>query len=185
MPSPIFSSSGWRRFAQAAATGSAAILCVAAFCGLQLRAQTNGRTRCDSLIPLKIEMIPVSEAVPGGTAQFQVDVQSGIDPDEVKSTHIEYEVPESLRRTLALSQNRDLPLRQGRAKTRFEIRIPDRRAYEIRARVVVELRNGGTVSQTAVRWLNVGPDYRPDGMIGRVVLPDGAGIRIYQGSTAR
>lgn len=143
------------------------------------------RTTCDSLIPLSVDLVPLTDPKPGGVLQLQVEVQSGLDPDEVRSTRIEYQVPQPLRRSLAAAQDRDIPLRQGRGRTRLSVTIPDREAYEIRARVVVELRNGRTVAQTAVRWVNAGPDYRPQGMIGRVVLPDGAGIRVYQGVTAR
>ncbi len=129
--------------------------------------------------------MPLTEPKPGNVFRLQVEVQSGLDPDQVRSSRIEYQMPDRLRRTLAAAQDRDIPLRQGRGRAQLAVTIPDREPYEIRARFIVELRGGGTVSQTAARWVNVGPDYRPQGMVGRAVLPDGAGVRIYQGVTTR
>jgi hypothetical protein len=143
------------------------------------------RTECDPLIPLRVDLFPTTEPTPGGILQLGVEVWSGLDPDEIRSAHVEYKVPPRLARSLAASQDRDLPLRRGRASRQFSVAVPDRNAYEIRARVVVELRNGGTIAQTAVRWINAGPDYRPPGMTARVVLPDGSGVRVYQGVTSR
>jgi hypothetical protein len=184
MPSPTQSASARRALLWILIAGATAVLC-----GIGLRpAQPQfraTRTQCDPLIPLKVELVPLAEPSPGGLLQLQVDVQSGLDPDQIKSSHVEYEMPPALRRSLAYAGERDLPLRQGNARARIGVTIPDRQAYEIRARVVVELRNGATVSQTAVRWVNAGPEYRPDRMSGRMVLPDGAGIRVYQGVTTR
>ncbi len=162
-----------------------AISAAAVWVAAQPHPPVPSRTTCDSLIPLRVDLVPLTEPKPGSVLRLQVEVQSGLDPDQVRSARIEYRVPEPLRRSLAAAQDHDVLLRQGRGRAQLEVTIPDREAYEIRARLVVELRNGRTVAQTAVRWINAGPDYRPQGMIGRVTLPDGAGIRVYRGVTAR
>jgi Flp pilus assembly protein CpaB len=63
--------------------------------------------------------------------------------------------------------------------------VPDESRYAIRARLIVHLTNGKTISQTAIRWIDLGAEDPPEGMIGRIVNPDGTAIRVYQGETVR
>jgi hypothetical protein len=182
MPIPTQSAPGRRALLWILIFGTTVVLCGSSPRPAQPQSRAT-RTQCDPLIPLKVELVSLGEPSPGGLLQFQVDVQSGLDSDQIKSSHVEYEMPPALRHSLA--SERDLPLLQGKARARIGVIIPDRQAYEIRARVVLELRNGATISQTAVRWVNAGPDYRPDSMSGRIILPDGTGIRVYRGVTTR
>jgi hypothetical protein len=69
--------------------------------------------------------------------------------------------------------------------------VRNRRAYRrrlasrIRARYVVELKNGSRIAQTAVRWVNLGDEDVPEGMIWRIQNPDGTGVRVYRGVTTK
>jgi hypothetical protein len=84
-----------------------------------------------------------------------------------------------------LLDTRDVIRRDRRGESRMALIIPDGARYQIRARIVVELRNGKTISQTAVRWIDLGEEDPPEGMLRRIVDPDGSGIRVYQGTTVR
>ena len=75
--------------------------------------------------------------------------------------------------------------KSGRSRLEFAVTVPDESRYSIRARLIVRLTNGKTISQTAVRWIDLGAEDPPEGMIGRIVDSDGVGIRVYQGITVR
>jgi hypothetical protein len=75
--------------------------------------------------------------------------------------------------------------KSGRSHLEFGVIVPDESRYSIHARLIVRLTNGKTISQTAVRWIDLGAEDPPEGMIGRIVDPDGAAIRVYQGVTVR
>jgi hypothetical protein len=141
----------------------------------------KGATHCDILLPVHIELIPTNSPELGRTANFQVRVESMLDPDLVKSTWVEYEVPPGARRTgtpLALERL----AKSGTSVLELGVAPPDRLPYAVRARVVVQFVDGSMISQTATRWINLRESDVPEGMIRRVVDPDGTAIRIYQGA---
>jgi hypothetical protein len=139
-------------------------------------------TRCDIMLPIQIELIPLNPAEPGQTAQFQIRTASRLDPDQVKNIWIEYDVPQRLRRPSTPSKG--MLAKTGRSVFDLAVYVPDPAPYAIRARMVVELTDGSTISKTVTQWINVGPDDTP-GMTRRFVDPDGSGIRVYQGATVR
>ena len=141
-------------------------------------------TRCDLSIPVHIEMAPLNDPQAGQVAQFRIDVGFSLDPDLVRSSWVEYDLPEGMRRV-----GGDFAVRKimGQARTgraQLEVVVPDARRYEIRARYVVQLTNGRTIAQTAVRHINIG-NVPPEGMTGRVVDTVGNGIRVYRGLSVR
>jgi hypothetical protein len=167
-------------------SGTIVFLCLLSLSTPGHSAQTEtAATACDALIPLHINLVPVGQPRIGGRLNFEVTVESGIDPDLIKSSRIEYELPRRLRETAEAPDARDVIGRQRHGRARMGLTIPDEGRYEIRARIVLELRNGKTISQTAVRWIDLGEEDPPEGMIGRMVNPDGSGVRVYQGTTVR
>lgn len=144
-----------------------------------------GATQCDPSLPIRIELVPENEPRPGQTARFRVEVESLLDPDQVRDMRIEYRTSDRLRlRTLA--DGRDAaPRRSGRTDLGIEVVVPDESRYSVRARLIVEFTDGRTIAQTAVRWIDLGEEDPPEGMAGRIVDPDGTGIRVYQGMTVR
>jgi len=165
--------------------------------GLSVEAQMGNRramakdslpaqaTSCDPSVPIRIEMIPLNQPEAGRQALFQVTTDSNLDPDLVRNSWVEYEVPERLRRSPEPLERREIGRRSGRSRLELGVIIPDESRYEIRARYVVQLADGNTIAQTAVRWIDLGEEDPPDGMIGRIVDPDGTGIRVYQGVKVR
>jgi hypothetical protein len=144
-----------------------------------------GATRCDPSLPIWIDLSPMNQPTAGGAARFEVKVESMLDPDLVRNSYVEYEVPPRIRR-LASAQGRQAVLNNsGRGRTEMEVVVPDESRYEIRALLVVELVTGQVLKQTAVRWIDLGEEDPPAGMIGRITKPDGTGIRIYSGATVR
>ncbi|HYK89647.1 MAG TPA: hypothetical protein VE398_12800 [Acidobacteriota bacterium] len=141
-------------------------------------------TPCALTVPIRISLTPLNEPGAGGTARFSVSVESGVDPDLVRRMWIEYEIPERMRRGRESPANRELPRTAAKNRDEFNVGIPDQGRYAIRARLMVELTDGNTISRTATRWINLG-NTAPDGMIGRITDPDGTGIRVYQGDTER
>jgi len=142
-------------------------------------------SRCDLTIPISVEMLPLNSPSVGESARFQVVVESTLDPDLVRRSWIEYSVR---RRGLLPRENVEQREGLGRGREdRFEIGVPvaDTSRHEIRARYVVELRDGSRIAQTAVRWIDLGDEDAPDGMIGRIQNADGTGVRVYRGTTAK
>jgi hypothetical protein len=140
-----------------------------------------GATHCDILLPVHIELVPTNSPEIGRTANFQVRVESKIDPDIVKSTWIEYELPAGARRS-GTPVGPGLLGRSGRSVLELSVTPPDHAPSAVRARVVIQFMDGSTVSQTATRWINLREDDVPEGMARRVPGPDGTAIRIYQGT---
>ncbi len=141
-------------------------------------------TRCDLTVPLQIDLSPLNEPQVGLPARFAVSIKSGIDPDLVKRMWLEYEYPERMRQPLASLENLEFPRTARNGRREMQVLVPDKGRYQIRARLMVELINGKTISKTATRWINLG-NAAPDGMIDRIAAPDGTGIRVYQGITVR
>lgn len=141
-------------------------------------------THCDLSIPLQISLTPLNEPGVGGTARFAVSTESGIDPDLVKRMWVEYELPERMRPNRAYLEDREIPRMARESRHELGVLVPDQGRYPIRARLMVELVDGKTISKTATRWINLG-NSAPEGMLGRMVDPDGTGIRVYQGVTVR
>jgi hypothetical protein len=169
------------------ATGTIVVLCFLSLSSARNPGQANSvTTTCDAQIPLRIHLAPVGQPRIGGRLNFEVTVESGIDPDLIQSSRIEYELPRRLRERAELLDTRDVIRRdRRRGESRMALIIPDGARYQIRARIVVELRNGKTISQTAIRWIDLGEEDPPEGMLRRLVDPDGSGIRVYQGTTVR
>ena len=67
----------------------------------------------------------------------------------------------------------------------MDLVFPREDRYEIRARLVLELADGKTIAQTAVRYVELGAARPPEGMIGRIVDSNGNGVRVYQGVAVR
>lgn len=142
-------------------------------------------TRCDVSIPIRIELAPLNEPEVGKVAKFQVKIESLLDPDLVEDMRVEYELPSQLRLEADNQAAPAVLLKSGRSQFEMGVRIPDESRYAIRARLVVRLTNGKTIGQTAIRWVDLGDEDPPEGMIGRIVNADGTGIRVYPGVTVR
>ncbi len=141
-------------------------------------------TRCDLSVPIRITLTPVNEAGAGGIARFSVNTESGLDPDLVKRMWVEYEIPEQIRQHRESVERREVSRHARQNREELGVVVPERGRHALRARFVVELVDGRTISKTATRWINPG-DALPDGMTGRIFDPDGTGIRVYQGTTER
>jgi hypothetical protein len=141
-------------------------------------------TRCDISLPIHIEMTPLNQPEVGKVARFRVDVESFLDPDLIQSSWVEYELPERVQRSADTLEAREILGRSRTVRAQLGVIVPNQQRYEIRARLVVRLTNGQTIAQTAVRHINLG-NVPPEGMIGRIVDPDGNGIQVYQGVTVR
>jgi len=141
-------------------------------------------TRCDLSIPIHIALVPVNEPRAGQVTQFRVDVESFLDPDMVQSSWIEYELPNRVRRSVNALEAREMLGKARTGRAQLGVIIPDARRYEIRARYVVRLINGQTIAQSAVQHVNLG-DFPPEGMVDRIIDPDGNGIRVFSGVTVR
>ena len=154
------------------------------FARLRAEDRPPGATHCDLSIPIQIELVPVEEPQVGRPAQFQVHIESALDPDLVKNLWVEYDLPQGVRRIPSAAGTRQELRRSGHSRLDLGVIIPDDAPRRIRARLVVQLNDGRTISQTATKWIN--PDTRPpEGMTGRIANPDGTAIRIYQGVTVR
>lgn len=137
-------------------------------------------TLCDLSIPVHISLVPLNAPQVGSAAHFRIDVESSLDPDLVRSMKVEYEVPERMRRTPDFMSTMDIPQRTEQGSYELGIVVPDQSRYRIRARLVVLLVDGRTISQTATRWINLGA-HVPDDMVGTMEAPDGISVRIYRG----
>ncbi len=142
-------------------------------------------TRCDPSIPIFVELVTIGEPVAGRPARFEARVQSKIDADLVQASWLEWDVPQRVRRLAASGEGRALIDNSGKGTATLDAVLPDQSRYAIRARFVVQLKNGKTVAQTAVRWVNLGSQEAQEGMMRRIVNPDGTAVRVYQGSTVR
>jgi hypothetical protein len=130
-------------------------------------------------------MEPLNQPEVGKAARFQVLVDSKIDPDLVEEMRVEYEIPEGVRLAPGTNSSPALLARSGKSRMELAAIVPDQARYPIRARVIVNLRNGKSLSRTAVQWIDLGLEDAPEGMIGRIVDPDGTGIRVYQGRAVK
>jgi hypothetical protein len=171
------------------------LVCAAASISLRVEAQTGqaGKghslpadiTQCDISLPITIKMEPLNEAEVGKATRFQVTVDSKIDPDLVENMRVVYELPKGVQLAPGTNAAPSLLARSGKSRLELAAIVPDQARYPIRARVIVNLTNGKTISQTAVQWVDLGSEDAPEGMIGRVVDPDGTGIRVYQGQAVK
>jgi hypothetical protein len=137
-------------------------------------------TSCDISIPVHVSLVPLNASQVGSETRFRVDVESSLDPDLVRSMRVEYEVPERMLRTPDFNSSVEVPQQTERGSYELGVVVPDESRYRIRARLVVRLVDGRTISQTATRWINLG-EHVPDDMVGTMETPDGAGILIYRG----
>jgi hypothetical protein len=142
-------------------------------------------TRCDASLPISIELTPLDEPKIGRPTRFEAKVRSVLDPDLIRRSWVEWEVPTRVRKLAEAGERMDILDRRGHGTTMLDVIIPDESRYSIRARLVVQFRNGQTIGQTAVRWVDLGEEDAPEGMIGRMSNPDGTGIRVYRGATVR
>jgi|WetSurMetagenome_2_1015567.scaffolds.fasta_scaffold13522_1 hypothetical protein len=146
--------------------------------------QSNSRppnaTACDISIPIRISMVPLNVSQVGSAARFRVAVESSLDPDLVRSMKVEYEVPARMPRTPDFNSSMEIPQRTEQGSYEFGVVVPDESRYRIRVRLVVQLVDGRTISQTATRWINLGKRV-PDDLVGIMETADGAGILIYRG----
>jgi len=55
-----------------------------------------------------------------------------------------------------VSESREIPRLTRTSRQELELPLADGGRYRIRARLVVELVNGQTISKTATRWINPG-----------------------------
>lgn len=148
-------------------------------------AQPPEETRCEPSIPLSIALLPLDKPEAGRWTRFQLSVESGFDPDIIRDLRIEYDFPPEVRMVPALSNDREWLRKAGPSRSELRALIPDQRRYALSARVVVMLRDGQTVSQSAVRYVDLGEEDPPEGMIGQITNPDGSSIIVYQGVTVR
>jgi len=133
-------------------------------------------------LPIEIKWITVDKPVVGHPARFQLEVESRLDPDLIpREVRIEYDLPPRLLRPAALQEESVEIKKSGRNRLELGLIIPDEARYEIRARVILTLRNGKRLSQTAVQWVDLGSKDPPPGMIDRIENRDGSGIRVYRG----
>jgi len=172
----------------------AALLLVGSVAAYSVRGQSSpvgtaplpaGATRCDLSVPITVEMLPLNKPSVGEAAEFQVVVQSTIDPDTVRRSWVEYSVRRRGAAPRETVESRD-GLGRGRGdRLNFGVPIVDGTRHEVRARYVVELSDGRRIAQTAVRWVDLDDEDLPEGIIGRIQNADGTGIRVYRGSTDR
>ena len=142
-------------------------------------------TRCEVSLPIRIELSPLNAPALARPTRFGVHVESSLDPDLVQSLQLLYELPPRVRMVAQAGASSPALRKSGRTELELGIMLPDRELYPIRARLVAHLANGRTISQTAVRWVGLSGADHPAAMIGRLVDPDGTGIRIYQGETVK
>ena len=140
-------------------------------------------TRCGVSVPIGIELVPLDELQVGQTARFEARIDSDIDPALVRRMWVDYEFSDKLRAASGFSTRHEILNKKGRQLRQIAFVIPDRQRHRIRARVKVELVDGSMMARTAVRYVDLGNN-PPDGMIGRLVDPDGTVIRIYAGQSA-
>lgn len=143
------------------------------------------RSRCDVSLPIRIELVPLNEPQLGEEARFEIETESSLDPDLIKSAWVECRGLKGGVPTARVIDRRELSRFAKRETLTASLRIRDASRHEIRARYVVRLVDGRTIAQTAVRWVDMGEPDPPEGMIGRITDPDGTGIRVYQGTTVR
>jgi hypothetical protein len=142
-----------------------------------------GATRCEPSLPISVELTPLNQPAVGRPTRFGITVISILDPDLIQDMQLLYEVPAGVRMTARAGIEPQVLHRSGRTNLELGVILPDQARYVIRARLVVRLTNGKTISQTAARWVGISEDDRPEGMIGRMVDLDGTGIRVYRGET--
>ena len=124
----------------------------------------------------------MGEPEAGRSLRFHVSVRSDLDPDLVRAARVEYELPRGWTRTPDVLERREIARLRSRIRREVSLFIPDASRQEIRARLVVNLHSGGTISQTASCWIDPGDPDPPAGMIGRIIDDDGTGIRVYRGA---
>ena len=142
-----------------------------------------GATLCEPSLPIGVEILPLNQPAVGRPTRFGITVISHLDPDLVQDMELLYEIPAQVRMVLPAGTAATSLRKTGRTELELGVMLPDRARYPIRARLVVRLADGKTLSQTAARWVGISEEDRPEGMIGRMVDPDGTGIRVYRGET--
>ncbi len=142
-------------------------------------------TRCDPSLPIHVELAPLGQPEAGKVMRLLVSVRSDLDPDLVRAARVEYELPQGWLRMPDILERREIVRLRSRIRREVGVVIPDAARREIRARFVVNLNNGRTISQGASCWIDPGDPDPPAGMIGRIIDRDGTGIRIYRGTTSR
>ena len=145
----------------------------------------QAETRCDAALPISMSVVPLDKPEAGRSIRLEVTVDSGLDPDLVRSARLEYDLPPGFRHTVAMTERHDVPLRKGLTRRQMGVRVPDESRHEVRARLVIDLAGGRTISQTASCWIDAGAPDPPAGMIGRIQDRDGSAIVVYQGVTVR
>jgi len=157
----------------------------AASSGRAERNPTSPPTRCEVSFPISVELIPLNAPDLARPTRFQVQVDSNLDPDLVRDMQLLYELPPRLRLQAQAGSQPPVLRKTGRSTLELGIILPDTARYPIRARLVVHLANGRTISQTAVAWTGLTAEGTPEGLIGRLIDRDGTGIRIYQGDSLK
>jgi hypothetical protein len=132
-------------------------------------------------LPLDIELVPLDKPSLGRITRFQLLVESHLDPDLVRDVQIVFDLPPNWQRPAALLEKSGPLEKSGLNRLELGLIVPDESRHEIRARVIVTLRNGRQISNTAVQWVDLGSPDPPAGMIGRIENRDGSGIRVYRG----
>jgi hypothetical protein len=138
-------------------------------------------THCEPALPIQVKLVPLDSPAVGRTTRFQVVIDSRLDPDFVREIRMEYELPPQVRRPIAFLEKPEVLRKSGHSRLELGLIIPDESCYEIRARVIVILASGRTISQSAVHWVDLGEEDAPEGLIKRLLDKDGTGIRVYRG----
>ena len=146
-------------------------------------ASSLGTESCDVSLPISIALEPMADPRPGARTPFEVAIKIGLDPDDVRSVQIEYDLPESFQTELGSSERLQFSGPQPTSRFEIALTVPDERRYSVRARLIVELTSGQRLSESAVCWIDIGSPDRPPGMVDRLVDADGSGIRVYRGKT--
>ncbi len=142
-------------------------------------------TRCEVSLPISIEFSLLNAPALARPTRFGIHVESSLDPDLVQSLQLLYELPPRVRMVAQAGAAPPVLRKSGRTELELGVILPDQELYPIRARLVAHLTNGRTISQTAVHWVGLSGADHPAAMIGRLVDPDGTGIRVYQGETVK
>src|SRR2546425_560020 len=84
-----------------------------------------GRTHCDPSLPIRVELIPLSEPRVGQPARFRVEVESDLDPDLVQDARVDYELPERMRMLDASRREPQVLAKSGPSRLEFGVIVPD------------------------------------------------------------
>jgi hypothetical protein len=140
-----------------------------------------GPILCEPSLPVEIKWFVRENPVVGRPASFQVVVESHYDPDLVREIQVAYDLPSNWPRPAALPEKPTRIDKTGRHHLDLVLIVPDEDRYQLRARVILTLRNGERLSTTAVHSVDLGTEDPPARMLGRIENRDGTGIRVYRG----